>query len=81
MKDRLTALPSWATNSLDWNRATLKRLERLNEPQVTWATEVTLGGLDELNYKPAASLGCMIARPDLQCFLLFASFPEAKAGN
>ena len=24
----------------------------------------TLGGLDELKYKPAASLGCMIARPD-----------------
>jgi hypothetical protein len=24
----------------------------------------TLGELDELKYKPAASLGCMIARPD-----------------
>jgi hypothetical protein len=42
----------------------------------------TLGELDELKYKPAVSLGCMIARPDPRIFdpTIFL-FKETKAGN
>jgi hypothetical protein len=38
----------------------------------------TLGELDELKYKPAASLGCMIARPDPYHFSKHSKHPASK---